>query len=540
MPDYVKASPVRVEKFLRVNREKWLGRLTIPNIMRKTVKEYPDHIALVEAETGKSWTYRQFDEESNRLASGLKKLGVKRGDMVVQIHPNHPLFHTEYMAIQKIGAVNVPINPRYAAREFAYVIDHSDSVALFMDEAFAPVISEIRPSLNKLKHVIVLSDQPREGMITYRELLESGSPDPLEEEVMEEDVSSLLYTSGTTGVPKGVMLTHQNCLSQAIMTSEVFGYNHDDVFMNMMPYFHCQYQCFIVPSFMAGLTLMSLRAFDPVRVMEAIARYRATITLFVPAMHNAYLIAPGFRDKYIDGKTDSVRLHLYGGSIMPYPTILKLREWWPGVKLQNIFGMTETCAAVTSLTDEYALDKIASVGPSLSHIDLRIADDSGNNTETGEILVWGPTVMKGYYKNPGATAEALRGGWYHTGDVGRLDADGFLSIVDRKKDMIIRGGENIYPAEVEKVILEHPAVAEAAVIGVPDPRLQEKVKAFVVFKQGQSAGEEELVAHCMKNMAKYKAPQLWEFIGALPRNAMGKILKGSLREGRITDVHTAG
>ncbi len=540
MTGYVKATPERIREFIRINREKWMGSLIIPNIIRKTLAEYPDNIALVEAETGKFWTYRQFDEESNRLANGLKRLGVKRGDMVAQIHPNHPLFHTGYMAIQKIGATNVPLNPRYVAREFEYVIDHSDAVALLMDEAFVPVIREIRPKLTKLKHIIVLSEKAPEGMITYRELLESGSPDPVEENVLEEDVSSLLYTSGTTGVPKGVMLTHLNCLSQAIMTSEVFGFQPTDIFLDMLPYFHCQYQCFIIPSFMTGLTLLSMKVFDPVLCMEAIAKYKATVTLFVPAMHNSYLILPGFKEKYIDGKTGTVRLHLYGGSIMPYPTIVKLREWWPGVKLQNIFGMTETCAAVTSLTDEYALDKIASVGPSLSHIDLRIVDDNENDTDTGEILAWGPTVMKGYYKNPGATAEALRGGWYHTGDIGRMDQDGFLYIVDRKKDMIVRGGENIYPAEVEKVLLEHPAVAETAVIGVPDPRLQEKVKAFVAFKKGQSASEEELVAHCMKNMAKYKVPQLWEFVDALPRNAMGKILKGSLREGRITDVHTVG
>jgi len=537
MAVYLKATPEKVGEFIRSNRENWLGRLTVPNIMRKIVQQYPDHIALVEGETGKSWTYRQFDLESNRLAHGLKKLGVGKGDRVAQIHPNQPLFHTGYMAIQKIGAANVPLNPRYAAREFEYIINHSDAVALIMDEAFLPVINEIRPSLSSLKQIIVISDQPREGMITYQELLEIGSPDPVEEDVLEDDVSSLLYTSGTTGLPKGVMLSHLNCLSQAIMTMEVFGFRADDIFLDMLPYFHCQYQCFILPSFMTGLGLISLRAFDPAQCMEVITRHRATVTLFVPAMHNSYLIMPGFREKYIDGRMDSLRLHLYGGSIMPYPTIQRLREWWPGVKLQNIFGMTETCAALTSLTDEYALTKIASVGPSLSHIDLRIVDEGGKDSQVGEILAWGPTVMKGYYKNPEATAEALRGGWYHTGDIGRLDEDGFLYIVDRKKDMVVRGGENIYPAEVEKVLLEHPAVAETAVIGVPDPRLQELVKAFVVFKEGQAASEEELAEHCRKNMARYKVPQLWEIIGALPRNAMGKVLKGSLRSGGIADVH---
>ncbi len=543
MTDHRKAAPERVEKFLADNREKLLGKLIIPNVLRSTLKKHPGNIALIEGETGKSWTYQQFDLDSNRVGNALKKLGIKRGDKVAQLHPNHPWFSIEYMGIQKIGATNVPLNPRYAGKELEYVLNHSDSVALFTDETFIPLINEIRPNVPGIKHIIIVSenrDAHHEGFLTYNELLESGSPEAINEEVDEEAISSLLYTSGTTGVPKGVMLSHLNCLSQAIMTSEVFGYKSSDIFLDMLPNFHCQYQCFIIPGFMSGITLIQLRVFDPAKCMEVIAQNKATITLFVPAMHNAYLGIPGFKEKYIDGKINTLRLHLYGGSIMPYPTIQKLRKWWPGVKLQNIFGMTETCASITSLADEYALEKIASVGPSLSHIDVKIVDDEGNELpqgEAGEILARGPTIMKGYYKFPEATEEALKGGWYHTGDVGKMDEDGFLYIVDRKKDMIVRGGENVYPAEVEKAILEHPAVAETAVIGVPDPRLQEKVKAFIAIKQGEQATEEELVEHCMKYIAKYKIPQVWEFIDALPRNAMGKVVKGELRAEKLTDIH---
>lgn len=535
---YIKAEEKRVDEFFKENRKKLGGSLTIPNILRNTLKQHKDSVALIEGETGISWTYNEFDLESNRLGNALKKLGIKPGDKVAQIHQNHPWFDLEYMAIQKIGAANVPLSPRYVAREVAYILNHSDSTAVFIDEAIIPVISEIYDK-TQLKKVIVLADKAPDGMMTYKELVESGSEESIEELVSEDDISSLLYTSGTTGVPKGVMLTHQNCLSQAIMTAEVFEYTSSDIFLNLLPYFHCQYQCFVVPSYLTGMSTLSLRVFDPAKCMEVILRENVTLLLFVPAMHNAYLQIPGFREKYVDN-ISTLRKHLYGGSIMPYPTIQKLREWWPGVELQNIFGMTEACGSLSSLTDEYALSKIGAVGRSLSHIDINIVDTSDNQLnygEAGEIVAWGPSIMKGYYKDPEATSTAMRGGWYHTGDVGKMDEDGFLYIVDRIKDMIVRGGENIYPAELEKVILEHPAVAEVAVIGIPDPRLQEKVKAVVAFKQGQLVSEEEMTEYCMKNLAKYKVPQLWEFVSALPRNAMGKVIKDTLRSGQITDVH---
>jgi acyl-CoA synthetase (AMP-forming)/AMP-acid ligase II len=536
--EFVKAEEKRIEEFFEENRKKLGGSLTIPNLLRNTLTQHKDSVALIEGETGKRWTYNDFDLESNKLGNALKKLGVKPGDKVAQIHQNHPWFDLGYMAIQKIGAANVPLSPRYVGREVAYILNHSDSVAVFIDEANVPVISEIYDQ-TQLKNVIVLADKAPEGMMTYKELLEIGAEDSIEESISEDDISSLLYTSGTTGVPKGVMLTHQNCLSQAIMTSEVFEYTSTDIFLNLLPYFHCQYQCFVVPSYLFGMSTLSLRVFDPAKCMEVILRENVTLLLFVPAMHNAYLQIPGFKEQYVD-KITSLRKHLYGGSIMPYPTIQKLREWWPGVELQNIFGMTEACGSLTSLTDEHALTKIGAVGQSLSHIDVRIVDNADNTLnygEAGEIVAWGPAIMKGYYKDPEATSTAMRGGWYHTGDVGKMDEDGFLYIVDRIKDMIVRGGENIYPAELEKVILEHPSVAEVAVIGVPDPRLQEKVKAVVAFKQGQSATEEDLTQHCLKNLAKYKVPQIWEIIPALPRNAMGKVIKDSLRGGHITDVH---
>ncbi|MER1999450.1 MAG: AMP-binding protein, partial [Lysinibacillus sp.] len=353
-------------------------------------------------------------------------------------------------------------------------------------------------------------------------------------ELEADDIAVIMYTSGTTGKPKGVMLSHSNVIETAEIWSLSMNLVQSDRTFICTPLFHCAgSHVFAVPTMINGATLIVDEAFSPDHTLKALVDTRATIFFGVPAMYTILLSKPEMKTYSFD----QLRLFGYGAAPMPYELTKQLKESFPNVKVQNFYGQTENSPATSTLLDEYALTKVGSVGKPLARTEIRLVDPNGEDVpqgEVGEICVKGPQVMQGYLRNSEETAKTIINDWLYSGDLGRFDEDGFLYIVDRKKDMIIRGGENIYPVEVEEVLYQIPQVLEAAIVGIPHEVYGEVPKAFVVLKPGESLTEQQVLDYCATQLAKYKLPYEVDFLEALPRNASGKVLKHTLRPKQMT------
>ncbi|MFT9846237.1 class I adenylate-forming enzyme family protein [Aneurinibacillus sp. REN35] len=478
---------------------------------------------------GKETSYRQLVEKARRLGSYFRSKGLKQGDVVAVLLGNSDLFITCYFACQAAGVSVLPINTRLAPREIEYILNHSEAKLLIYGQEFSRTIEEIAPLTPLIKHFIhVGGDEAHRGMSIQQAIAEASEMS--DEPCRGEDTAVIFYTSGTTGKPKGVLLSHNNCEAIAKMWAKAMELESTERVLIVAPLFHCAAaHVFMLPTIQAGGTLVIEHGFSPRQTMEAIERYDITIFFGVPAMYTLLLNQPDLHTL----QAPHLRMLTYGAAPMPYELIKKVKQIFPQAKVQNLYGQTENAPGATTLKDPHALDKVGSVGQPLPGCEICIVDDEGFELpvgEVGEIAVKGPHVMKGYLRNPEATAFAMRNGWLMSGDLGRIDEDGFLYIVDRKKDMIIRGGENIYPIEVEEVLFEIPTVLEAAVIGIPHEVYGEVPKACVVVKEGNTITEEEVIHFCEKRLAKYKVPVQVEFLNALPRNASGKVLKTILRE----------
>lgn len=466
---------------------------------------------------GKETTYREFYELATSIAASLQDIQLKKNDIVALLMDNSDAFPVAYFAVQLTGYIVMPINTKLAAPEVDYILKNSAAKAIIVDE-------HLQSTLDKINYEFTAKIFTHE---LYK--LPNLAEHYREPKIVPEDVAVVMYTSGTTGKPKGVMLTHQNILSTAEQWSKPMELSPQDRLFICTPLFHCAgTHVFMVPTFYAGATFIIETAFSPANILKQLSETKATFFFGVPAMYTMIL------NSEISAEYDlsSLRLFGYGAAPMPFELVKKLKEVFPTVKVQNFYGQTENSPAATSLLDEDALTKIGSVGKSLSQTAIKIDDGEGNELPVGyvgEILVKGPQVMSGYLKNPQETANALRDGWLYTGDLGRIDEEGYLYIVDRKKDMIIRAGENIYPIEVEEVLFQIPEVFEAAVVGIPHPVYGEVPKAYVRFKEQQSLTAEEIITYCATKLAKYKLPFEVEFIDELPRNASGKVLKHVLR-----------
>lgn len=363
----------------------------------------------------------------------------------------------------------------------------------------------------------------------YDQVLVSGEARPVDIDVVRRDLSCLMYTSGTTGRPKGAMLTHDNHLWNVVNSlSFGRGLREGDVTVTVAPMFHIGgLGIHTLPLLYVGGTNVLLPAFDPVQTLDAMSRERATVQFMVPAMWAALMPVPGFDDFDLS----SLELAVSGGAPCPLPVIDFYQG--KGLPFQEGFGMTETAPIVSVLDADHVKEEAGSIGRAVFHVEARIADDADKDArvdEVGELVLRGPNVFTGYWGLPEATAEAFRGGWFHTGDLGRMDAEGFITLVDRKKDMIITGGENVYPIEVEQVLYRHPAVREVAVVGVPDIRWGETPVATVTLQEGAEATAEELIAYTRDRLAHFKCPTRIEFVSELPRTATGKVLKTVLRQ----------
>ncbi len=498
-------------------------------MLRESRRSHPDkplcHIADL------TFSYAQVDEISGRVATSLLGLGLERGDKVAVQLPNLPQFLFTYFAILKAGLVMVPLNPLLKAPEIAYHLQDSDSKLLVTFELFAEEAVKGAAQVEGVTTYVVNlpgNEQRPEGTKHFDELYfadDTGDIEPTN----ADDTAVIIYTSGTTGKPKGAELTHFQLYMNCTVAGELFGFRDDDIGVAVLPLFHVFGLSSVLNlcvRFDGALVL--LPRFEPEAVLDAIERHRCTIFSGVPTMYFGLLQAD------LSGRElSSLRVCISGGAPIPGEVIRSFEEKLPGVVILEGYGLSET-ASTTTFNVSAEERKVLSIGKPIWGVEVRVVDEDDKPLppgpgNVGEIVIRGHNIMKAYYKQPEATAAAFRGGWFHTGDLAYIDDDGYLFVVDRKKDLLIRGGYNVYPREVEEVLFAHPAVAEAAVIGRPDDKLGEEILAFVVIKPGATVAPEEIVAYCKERLAAYKYPRDVRITGDLPKGPTGKILKQELR-----------
>lgn len=484
-------------------------------------------------------SYAELDGAVTKFASGLEKLGVKKGDHIALLLGNSPHFAISFYGALRLGATVIPINPIYAPDEIGYIVKNGDVKAVVMLDLLLPLAEKMHPVLASAEHYIIcetpqgksagsdlsqLTIYPK--MKSFSEIIALGSLDFEAPELDDEDVAVILYTSGTTGRPKGAMLTHKNLYSNAKDVGEYLQMNGNDRVITTLPMFHvfCLTVALNAP-LLSGATIIIDPKFSPKEVFRIVDKYEATVFAGVPTMYNfllQYAQAHG-------GNLDSLRLCISGGASMPVALLNSFEKKF-NVMISEGYGLSEA-SPVTCFNPLDRPRKPGSIGTNIVNVENKVVDELGEEVpvgQVGELIVRGPNVMKGYYKMPEETAASIRDGWLYTGDMARMDEDGYFYIVDRKKELIIVGGFNVYPREVEEVLYNHPDVVEAAVIGVPDPNQGESVKGYVV-KKNPSLTEEELLAYCKDCLAKYKVPTSIEFIDELPKNTTGKILRRALK-----------
>jgi long-chain acyl-CoA synthetase len=522
-----------------VTEEIEFEELCLPDILERTAKRYPDKDALIFKEDKMS--FKELKDKVDRLATCLSGFGIKKGDSVAILLPNLSPCVISYYAILRIGAIVVMNNPLYSDRELEHQLNDSGARALITMDIFGNRMIDLRrkTGIRQIIYTSVLGTdvKPAEDVYEWEDILSKTSPSPPAVELSFDDVAMYQYTGGTTGVSKGAMLTHRNlsCNVQQLaswLISPLKGGLKEGQGMSLSapPFFHAfGLTAAMNSSIYLGWTQVMIPRPQPDQLLEAIRKFKPTFIFLVPTMYIGILNHPDF-DK-VDMK--SIKFCGSGAAALPVQVIEKIQKK-TGSPLMEGYGMTEA-SPITHVNPFGGLRKPGSVGVPIQNTLSRIVDLKDGITpvpvgEVGEIVFKGPQVMKGYLNMPDETAEALKGGWLHSGDLGKMDKDGYFYVVDRKKDMVISGGYNVYPKEIEDVYLEHPKVAEAAAIGVPHPTRGEQVKLMLVLKEGEKATEEEMIEYCSDKLAKYKWPTMVEFRSELPKSAVGKILKHVLRE----------
>ncbi|MFC1987001.1 long-chain-fatty-acid--CoA ligase [Chloroflexota bacterium] len=499
----------------------------------------PDKEAIVFED--KRFTFNQLTERVNRLGNALLKLGIQKGDRVAMMQVNTNQCVEAYFAVAKIGAIYVPLNFRAKGNEITYMLNSSESDTLFIGERYIDLINSIKPELVSVKNFISLDSQ-YEGMLYYEDRIETSPADEIFSEVDDNDTTILMYTAGTTGFPKGVMLSH-NSFSIYVLENVS---PPDPVLVEKniltVPLYHVAGIQAMMAAIYGGRTIVMERQFTPKGWMDLVQTEKVGRAMMVPTMLKQLMDHPEFSQHDLS----SLKVITYGAAPMPLEVIKKAVSVFPGVSFINAFGQTETASTITTLSPEdhnltgseeekeKKLKRLSSIGRPMSDVEMKIMDEEDNELpqgEVGEIVARGPRVMSGYWKDNEKTEKTIdKGGWVHTGDMGYVDEDGYFFLAGRATDMIIRGGENISPEEVENVLHSHPKVEEAAVIGVPDEEWGEVPLCVCVPKKGEKFTPEELMEYCRANLASFKRPRAVVFCEELPRNPMGKVLKRALRE----------
>jgi len=491
----------------------------ITALLQDRVEAAPDKVFLFSQPDGRQFTYSQFADAVSRTAALLAGEGVAKGDVVSLLMPNSVEYVIAYFACWRLGALAGPINSHLKEQEISYVVSNSEAKALLVGSEFLPVINQLRnlPTLN----AVILFDDEAQATRDFTKVEATA-------DVTLDDEAIIIYTSGTTGKPKGCLLTHGNVVANARQISQWLGFNESDRLLTMMPLFHMNAVSVTTMSalYAGGSSVVSPK-FSASRFWQIISDYQITSFGSVATMLSMLLTT------YPEGvpaglQTEQLRFAMCGSAPVPAETIKRFEETFHCLVIEG-YGLSEsTCRSTFNPPDENR--RAGSCGLPIGN-EMRVVDDDDTEVadgQLGEIVLRGDNVLKGYYKNPEATAVAFRNGWFHTGDIGYRDSEGFYFIVDRKSDMIIRGGENIYPREIDEVLYQHPAVSAAAVVGVPDDLYGEEVAGFVVLRDGGEASERELIEFCKARLADYKCPKTIRFVKDIPKGPTGKLLKREL------------
>ncbi|MGA0118565.1 MAG: acyl-CoA synthetase [Ilumatobacteraceae bacterium] len=503
-------------------------RSNIGAILTKRAYLNPDNEALFDVWTNKRFTYAELNDRTNQVVNALSPM-VKKGDRVALLMMNSHEFITSFFAIAKLGAVVVPLNWRLVPDELEFILKDSGSTVLFYSEEFLPSITELQSRGNKtdVSHWIHTGNADTKPTFAkgFDEIVNPSPTTEPEITAWDDDMLYIMYTSGTTGLPKGVMHTHSTQMDALVTLNATSDFCIGDRYLNPMPLFHVGALTPAITTAYRGLAHILMRAFDPVRTWELVKQEKITNALLVPAMLGAC------RMVYDPAAHDHSTLRWFLSGAAPVPKALIEAYAAMGIEIHQVYGLTETCGPACLTTPEDALRKAGSTGKAFFLTDVKLVRPDGSECdvdEPGEVRIRGGNIMTGYWNRPDATAEAIRDGWFYSGDVATRDSEGFIWIQDRLKDMIISGGENIYPAELENVILGNPAVADVAVIGVPHEKWGETPLAVVV-KKDPALDEAAVLAHCEGKLARFKMPTAVRFIDVIPRNASGKALKRDLR-----------
>ena len=498
----------------------------------------PDRLAMVFED--QRITYEQLSHRVDRLANALADLGVHSGDRIAMLQVNCNQHVEAYFATAKLDAVYVPLHFRSRADELAYMINDSAPTVLLVGRRYAELVHSLEGDLDSVRHYVAL-EEPVDGWHYYEGLVASGAGEERFPEAADDDLTMILFTAGTTGNPKGVMLSHQSFSSYILNNVTPADPEAEERNILSVPLYHIAGVQAVMSAIYGGRTLVIQRQFEAEQWMELVERERVDRAMMVPTMLKMLMDHPEFHKHDLS----SLAVITYGAAPMPLEVIKRAISEFPGTHFINAFGQTETAATITMLPPEdhilegseaeieKKLRRLSSIGRPLEDVEVRVVDEDGNPVatgEVGEIAARGSRIMKGYWHMEEATAETVRAGWLYTGDLGYLDDDGYIFLAGRAKDFIKRGGEMISPEEVEQVLHSHPSIDEAAIIGVPDVDWGERVRAIVVLKDGHSTSEEEIVEHCRDRLASFKKPESVVFIGELPRNPLGKVVKRVLRE----------
>lgn len=509
-------------------------RQTLGDVLRRSARRYPDKRA-IECGDHIRWTYAEFDAACDRLAAGLLANGLQKGERLAVLARNSHSFALTRFALARAGGVIVPINFMLNTDEIAYILRHSQASALCVDAEFADGGRAAADQVDGVQRLWGLEDERGEsptGPESLNELAASTTDTTVLEavDVAGYDVAQIIYTSGTESKPKGALLNHDGVIWEYVTCLVDTCIEADDVMLHALPLYHCaQLDVFLGPAIYVGATNIITAAPTPENIIEKISTRGITSFFAPPTVWIAILRDPRGTAEAMA----TLEKGYYGASIMPVEVLKELVERYPALRLWNLYGQTEIAPVATVLRPEEQLPKAGSAGRPGLNVETRVVDDDGVDVacgEIGEVVHRSPQLMSGYFNDPERTAEAFAGGWFHSGDLATVDEDGYITIVDRKKDMIKSGGENVSSREVEEIIYLLSDVSEVAVVGIPDAKWIEAVCAFVVPKAGTSPSEEQIIAHCAEHLAGFKTPKRVVVIDALPKNPSGKVLKRELRE----------
>jgi len=508
-----------------------INRDTIGDMARRAATKYGDKTAIVFRDVKLS--FYDLEREARRFANLMTRYGIKKGDRVALYAYNSPYYPISMLGLAKIGAIQVPINYMLNAEEIAYIVNHSGSRLFIVEDALYPIIAESQSDFTTIERwgfIPLAGTEVPDGFFDLAgEMAEMSWTEP-QVDVSPEDIVQIPYTSGTESKPKGAMLSHRALMSQYHSCIFDGRYETDDVSLHALPLFHCaQLHCFLMPYLYVGATNVIMHKADPLEMIRLIEKYQITHMFAPPTVWIGILNHPEFKTY----NHRSLKKAAYGASIMPVEVIKQLAVAFRGLQLWNYYGQTEMGPVATILKPEDQLLKPGSAGKPVLNVETRLMDDHGRFVPVGtvgEIVHRSGHVMTGYLDDPEKTGEAFAFGWFHSGDLGRFDEDGYLYVVDRKKDMIKTGGENVASREVEEVLYRYPGIEEAAVIGLPDPKWIEIVAAVVVPKKDAAIEEKKLIAFCREHLAGFKCPKKILVVDQLPKNPSGKILKRELKE----------